>query len=150
MYIQMYHFELNFDSGKVVQSSKKMSVDGAHHHHQSELNEVAQKEVRQSDNAVDSGIDSKRTKAISTFETSPGKTVSLLRIDEAKSKSDISDQMHFRSRSIVKVVHPGKQTKWIDLDDAIIRSQRGREVEEPLIQMCRSYFYHCRHRPRNL
>lgn len=51
MHIQMGRFELNFESGKVVvQSLKKMTVDGAHHH-QSKLNEVAerttQKEVRQ-------------------------------------------------------------------------------------------------------
>ena len=76
MYIQMDHFELNFEPGKVVQSLKKMAVDGAHHY-QSKLNEVAerttQNEVRQSDNAVDSEADSKRTIAISTFETSPGK-----------------------------------------------------------------------------
>lgn len=134
----MDRFELNFDSGKVVQSLTKMCVDGAHRHHQSKLNEVTErttrKEVRRSDIAVDSGIDSK---AISTFETSPGKTASQLRIDEAKS-GIFDHQMHFRSRSIVKVVHRAKQTKWIDSDDGIIRSQRGREVEEPLIQISRS------------
>jgi len=139
MHIQMDHFDLNFESGKVVQSLKKMTVDGAHHH-QSKLNEATErttrKEVRQSDIAVGSGTDSNRTKAILTFETSPGRAASPLRIDEAK--SGISDQVHFRSQSIVKVVHRAKQTKWIDSDDAIIRSQRGREVEEPLIQICRS------------
>ena len=140
MHIQMNHFELNFESGKVAQSLKKMAVDGAHHHHQSKLIEVAErttrKEVRQSDIVVGSGTDSNRTNAISTFETSPGGTVSLLRIDEAK--SGISDQVHFRSQSIAKVVHRAKQTKWIDSDDGIIRSQRGREVEEPWIQISRS------------
>jgi hypothetical protein len=129
----------HFESGKVAQSSKKMAVDGAHHRHQSKLNEVTErmtrKEVRQSDIAVGSETDSKRTKAISTFETSPEKAVSPLQIDEAK--SGISDQVHFRSQSIVKVVHRAKQTKWIDSDDEIIRSQRGREVEEPLIRICR-------------
>ena len=150
MHIQMDHFELNFESGKVVQSLK-MTVDGAHHH-QSELNEVVEqttpKEVHQSDIAVNSETDSKTTKAISIFETSPEKATSPLRIDEAK--SGISDQKHFRSRSIVKVVHRAKQTKWIDSCDGIIRSQRGREVEELLIQICRSKFYRCRHRPQNL
>jgi len=152
MRIQMDHFELNFDSGKVAQSLKKMAVDGAHHRHQSKSDEVTErttrKEVRQSNIAVGSGTDSKGAKAISTFETSPEKAVSPLRIDEAK--SGISDQVHFRSQSIVKVVHRAKQTKWIDSDDGIIRSQRGREVEEPMIRICRSSFYHCRHRPRNL
>jgi hypothetical protein len=129
MHIQMDHFGLNSESGKVVQSLKKMVVDGAHHHHrQSKLNEVGErttrKEVRQSDIAVDSGTDPKWSKAMSTFETSPGKTVSPPRIDEAK--FGISDQVHFRSRSIVKGVHRAKQTKWIDSDDGIVRSQRGR------------------------
>lgn len=139
MHIQMDHFELNFESGKAVQSLKKMVVDGAHHHHQSKLNEVAerttQKEVRQSDVAVNSGVDLKRTKPKSTV---PGKTTSPLQIDEAKLKFGISDQVHSRSRSTVKAVHRAKQTKWIDSDDGIIRTQREREVEEPLTQIGRS------------
>ena len=107
--MQMDHFELE----KVAQSLKKKAVDGGHHRHQSRLNEeteqTTRKELRQSDIAVGSGTDSKRTKAISTSETSLEKVVSPLRIDEAK--SGISDQVHFRSQCIVKVVHLVKQTK---------------------------------------
>ncbi len=43
MHMQMNHFELNFGSEKVVQSLKKMCVDGgADGYHQSQLNEVVE------------------------------------------------------------------------------------------------------------
>ena len=129
MHKQMNHFELDSESGKVAQSLKKMCVDGGTDaHHQSGLvaEQKMQKEARTGSN---------RTRAISTVETSPGKVTPPLRIGGAK--SGIFDQMHFHCWSIVKVVHREKQTKWIVWDDEIIQSQRGGEVEELWIQICR-------------
>lgn len=68
MHIQMAHFELNPESGKVVQPRKQTGVDDVadDHQRQSQLNEVAeqieQKEVRQPDIAANSGTGSDRVK----------------------------------------------------------------------------------------
>lgn len=84
MHMEMDHSELNPESGKVVQSLKRMCVDGGAdvHHHRPQLNEVVteyttQKEARQLNIAVNSGTANKM-KAILAAETSPGKVMSSL------------------------------------------------------------------------